>query len=133
MSCGFLFLSRNIQKGRPLPGGGLILRLLQPLIVAKKFEDFAATQHPAGHLLGITCHKHTLFGDVGGVNRRPLGEHPSVDQFIQHTDGQRSDVFGPQIVQDQKIRFLAGVQPFVAAVKIKVFPPNRAARAAALV
>ena len=49
-----------------------------------------------------------------------MGQHPGVDQLIQHTDGQRRDVLGAQVVQNQQVSLLAGGQPFLIVGVVKV-------------
>ena len=51
-----------------------------------------------------------------------MAEHAGVDQLIQHADGQGGDVLGTQIIQNEQIGFLAGFQPAVLAVPVKMFP-----------
>ena len=76
------------------------MKLFQPLVRSKKLEHLAPAQHTAGDLLGVAGHKNALVGDVRRVDRGAVGQHPGVDQLIQHADGQRRDVLGAQVVQN---------------------------------
>ena len=42
-----------------------------------------------------------------------MAEHTGVDQLIQYADGQLADVLGAQVVQNQQVGLLAGIQPGV--------------------
>ena len=51
-----------------------------------------------------------------------MTQHPRVDELVQHTDGQLTDVFGAKVIQNQQVCFLAGIQPGVIVVPVKMFP-----------
>ena len=53
-----------------------------------------------------------------------MGQHPGVDQLIQHTDGQRRDVLGAQVVQNQQVGLLTGGQPLVVGRVVEVLAPQ---------
>ena len=53
-----------------------------------------------------------------------MAEHTGVDQLIQYADGQLADVLGAQVVQNQQVGLLAGIQPGVFGGTVKVFAPQ---------
>ena len=116
------FIAKRPQTS--CPGAFCLLDLFEPLIRPEKFKHFAAAQHAAGDFLGVARHKNALVGDIRRVDRRAVGQHPGVDQLVQHADRQRGDVLGAQVVQNQQVGLLTGGQPLVIVGIVEVLAPQ---------
>lgn len=90
----------------------------------QKLEDLAAAQNAAGYFFGVAGFKNGTIHNVGSVNGGPVAEHTGVDQLIQYADGQLADVLGAQVVQNQQVGLLAGIQPGSSAARSKCSRPS---------